>query len=96
MHPREECLVFENTQPSLITQEVWGIVQQVRKNRRRPKQMEKQSKYSGLVFWAASPRSSSRCFPAAIRKSRIESPQTVEIYYNGIGYVGKQQDVKSP
>ena len=51
-HPREECLVFENTHPALITREVWDIVQRVRKNRRRLTKMEEQNKYSGLVFCA--------------------------------------------
>ena len=51
-HPREECLVFENTHPALISQEVWEIVQRVRKNRRRPTKMKEQNKYSGLVFCA--------------------------------------------
>ena len=51
-HPREECLVFENTHPALITQEVWYIVQRVRKNKRRLTKMEEQNKYSGLVFCA--------------------------------------------
>ena len=51
-HSREECLVFENTHPALITQEVWDIVQRVRKNRRRLTKMEEQNKYSGLVFCA--------------------------------------------
>ena len=55
-HSREECLVFKNTHPTLITREVWDVVQRVRKNTR---------------------------------------PQTVEIDYNGIGYVGSgQQDVE--
>ena len=51
-HSREECLVFENTHSALITQEVWDVVQRVRKNRRRPTKMEEQNKYSGLVFCA--------------------------------------------
>ena len=33
-HPREECLVFENTHPAIITREVWDVVQRVRKNTR--------------------------------------------------------------
>ena len=49
-HSREECLVFKDTHPVLITQEVWDIVQRVRKNRRRPTKMEEQNKYSGLVL----------------------------------------------
>ena len=51
-HPREECLVFENTHPALITREAWDIVQRVRKNKRRLTKMEEQNKYSGLVFCA--------------------------------------------
>ena len=51
-HSREECLVFENTHPALITREVWDIVQRVRKNKRRLTKMEEQNKYSGLVFCA--------------------------------------------
>ena len=51
-HPREECLVFENTHPAIITREVWDVVQRVRKNKRRLTKMEEQSKYSGLVFCA--------------------------------------------
>lgn len=51
-HSREECLVFENTHPALITREVWDVVQRVRKNKRRLTKMEEQSKYSGLVFCA--------------------------------------------
>ena len=51
-HSREECLVFENTHPSIITREVWDVVQRVRKNKRRLTKMEEQNKYSGLVFCA--------------------------------------------
>ena len=51
-HPREECLVFENTHPALITREVWDMVQRVRKNKRRLTKMEEQNKCSGLVFCA--------------------------------------------
>ena len=51
-HPREECLVFENTHPAIITREVWDVVQRARKNKRRLTKMEEQNKYSGLVFCA--------------------------------------------
>ena len=49
-HSREECLVFENTHSALVTQEVWDIVQRVRKSKRRRTNMDEQNKYSGLVF----------------------------------------------
>ena len=51
-HPREECLVFENTHPAIIPKEVWDIVQRVRKNKRRRTKMNEQNKYSGLVVCA--------------------------------------------
>ncbi len=51
-HPREECLVFENTHPAIIPKEVWDIVQRVRKNKRRRTKMDEQNKYSGLVVCA--------------------------------------------
>ena len=51
-HPREECLVFENTHPAIISKEVWDIVQRVRKNKRRRTKMAAQNKYSGLVICA--------------------------------------------
>ena len=46
-HPREECLVFENTHPAIIPKEIWDIVRRVRKNKRRPTKMDEQNKYSG-------------------------------------------------
>ena len=51
-HPREECLVFENTHPAIVSKEVWDIVQRVRKNKRRRTKMDEQNKYSGLVICA--------------------------------------------
>ena len=50
--PREECLVFENTHPALVTKEVWDIVQRVRQNKRRRNNFDEQNKYSGLVVCA--------------------------------------------
>ena len=51
-HPREECLVFENTHPAIIPKEIWDIVRRVRKNKRRRTKMDEQNKYSGLVICA--------------------------------------------
>lgn len=51
-HSREECLVFKNTHPALVTKEVWDIVQQVRQHKRRRTKMDEQNKYSGLVVCA--------------------------------------------
>ena len=51
-HPREECMVLENTHPALVSREVWDIVQRVRQHKRRPTKMDEQNKYSGLVVCA--------------------------------------------
>ena len=51
-HPREECMVLENTHPALVSHEVWNIVQRVRQHKRRPTKMDEQNKYSGLVVCA--------------------------------------------
>ena len=46
-HSREECLVFKNTHPTLITREVWDVVQRVRKNT-RPRPWR--SDYNGIGY----------------------------------------------
>ncbi len=51
-HPREECLVFENTHPALVTRDIWDIVQRVRQNKRRRNNFDEQDKYSGLLVCA--------------------------------------------
>jgi ribosomal protein L32 len=51
-HPRDECLVFEDTHPALVTRETWDIVQRVRQNKRRRNNFDEQNKYSGLVVCA--------------------------------------------
>ena len=51
-HPREECMVLENTHPALVSREVWDIVQRVRQHKRRRTNMDEQNKYSGLVVCA--------------------------------------------
>ena len=128
-HPREECLVFENTHPALITREVWDIVQRVRKNKRRLTKMEEQScitagipqKESEIQCLRETVSGTDSFLDKAKRYTDIteltpellrlfiekivvhekevkwskHAPQTVEIYYNGIGYVGSgQQDVE--
>ena len=163
-HSREECLVFKDTHPALITQEVWDIVQRVRKNRRRPTKMEEQkldaifkklyedsvlsritteqfqmlsSSYTeeqnqiaagipqkeadiqrlretvsgtdGFLDKAKRYMDITELTPELLRlfiekivvhekevKWSKHAPQTVEIYYNGIGFIDKQhQDMES-
>ena len=128
-HPREECMVFENTHPALITREVWDMVQRVRKNKRRLTKMEEQNLITGSIPQKESEIQSLRetaigtdsfldkakrytditeLTPKLLRlfiekivvhekevKWSKHAPQTVEIYYNGIGYVGSgQQDAE--
>ena len=51
--PESEWLKFENTHEPLISQELWDIVQDIRKHKKRPpKQMDTPNLFSGLVFCA--------------------------------------------
>ncbi len=50
-HPESEQILVENTHEPLITQELWDIVQDVRKHKKRtPKQMDEPNMFSGLVY----------------------------------------------
>ncbi|HPW41019.1 MAG TPA: recombinase family protein [Bacillota bacterium] len=48
--PKAEQLRFENTHEPLITQEIWSIVQDIRKRKRRRANMAEQNMFSGLVY----------------------------------------------
>ena len=51
--PKSEWLIFENTHQSLISQELWDIVQDIRSHKKRPpKQMDTPNMFSGLVYCA--------------------------------------------
>lgn len=51
--PKSEWLKFENTHEPLISQELWDIVQDIRKHKKRPpKQMDTPNLFSGMVFCA--------------------------------------------
>lgn len=48
--PESEHLRFENTHEPLVTKEIWHIVQDIRKHKRRPAKMAEQDMFSGLVY----------------------------------------------
>lgn len=51
VRPESEWLIFKNTHEPLITQELWDIVQSIRKHKKRPpKKMDTPNMFSGLVF----------------------------------------------
>ena len=51
--PENKQITVENTHPALITQELWDIVQDVRRHKKRiPKQMEEPNIFSELAFCA--------------------------------------------
>ena len=50
--PEDERTVFYNTQPAIISEEVFGKVQQIRQQRHRRTSTGKSSIFSGLVFCA--------------------------------------------
>jgi len=51
--PKEQQLIFRDTQEAIIDETVWERVQELRANRRRPaKQAERQGLFSSLIFCA--------------------------------------------
>ena len=51
--PKSEWLRFENTHEPLISQELWDVVQDIRKHKRRPaKKIEEPNLFSGMVYCA--------------------------------------------
>lgn len=50
--PKEEWKVFKNTHPAIISEEDFNIVQELRKNKRRPNRTGIVSMFSGLVYCA--------------------------------------------
>jgi len=50
--PKEDWLIFENTQPAIIEKGQWDRVQQLRTNKRRLTKIGKTSIFSGLVYCA--------------------------------------------
>ncbi len=50
--PRENWQIFENTREPIISQHDFDLVQELRKNKRRPQKSNKISPFSGMVFCA--------------------------------------------
>ena len=50
--PEDQQVVFENTHPALIEQEVWDAVQRIRAHRKRPVKQETPPLFSGMLFCA--------------------------------------------
>ena len=50
--PKEEWVIFENTQEPIIVQETFDIVQKIRESRRRPTEMGEMSVLSGMLYCA--------------------------------------------
>ncbi len=51
-HPPEEWKIFKDTHPAIIAREVFGLVQELRKHRRRPAKSGIVSPFSGLLYCA--------------------------------------------
>ena len=51
-NPQEEWQIFENTQEPIITQETFDLVQELRKNKRRPQRSEVVNPFAGMVYCA--------------------------------------------
>ena len=51
-NPTEDWAIFENTHPAIIDRETFGIVQRLRKHKRRPTRRGITSIFSGVIFCA--------------------------------------------
>ena len=51
-NPQEDWLIFENTHEPIITQQQFDLVQELRKNKRRPQRFEEINPFSGMVYCA--------------------------------------------
>ena len=51
-NPQEEWLIFENTHEPIITQQEFDLVQELRKNKRRPQRSEVVNPFAGMVYCA--------------------------------------------
>ena len=51
-NPKEDWLIFENTNEAIITQQEFDLVQELRKNKRRPTKHEEVNPFSGICYCA--------------------------------------------
>ncbi len=51
-NPKEDWLIFENTHEPIITQQEFDLVQELRKNKRRPTKHEEVNLFSGICYCA--------------------------------------------
>ena len=51
-NPQEDWMIFENTHEPIVTQQEFDLVQELRKNTRRPQRFEEINPFSGMVYCA--------------------------------------------
>lgn len=51
-NPQDEWQIFKNTQEPIITQQEFDLVQELRKNKRRPQKMQTVNPFAGMVYCA--------------------------------------------
>jgi len=51
-NPQEDWLIFENTHEPIVTQQQFDLVQELRKNKRRPQRFEEVNPFSDMVYCA--------------------------------------------
>lgn len=51
-NPKEDWLIFENTHEPIVTQQEFNLVQELRKNKRRPTKHEEVNSFSGICYCA--------------------------------------------
>ncbi len=51
-NPKDDWLIFENTHEPIITQQEFDLMQELRKNKRRPTKHEEVNQFSGICYCA--------------------------------------------
>ena len=51
-NPQEDWMIFENTHEAIVNQQMFDLVQELRKNKRRPQRIEEINPFSGMVYCA--------------------------------------------
>ncbi len=72
-NPMENCKIFYNTHPAIISLEVFDKVQEIRQQRHRRTATGKSNMFSGLVFSATASRSSTTPPPAILKSGKTSS-----------------------
>ena len=86
-NPKENWVIFENTHPAIISQHDFDLVQEIRKQKRRPQKNDKVNIFSGVVYCAD-------CGKPMYLNSSVSSGKRVE-YFKCSTYSGEKSECTS-